>query len=137
MAPHCVCRMGPYCRQALLTYESSQACPLKVKSPCQFAVPAGTIVPGATCAVLVTFCPRALGQHSTRLEVQVLAEHSSCVVATTHIDVLGQSDSGGRYTAPVGGVSALPESFAKPRQYVDQDEVGLHLNTKRCRAEGS
>ena len=64
----------------------------------------------------------------------MLAQHSSCVVATTHIDVLGQSDSVGRYAAPVGGVSALPESFAKPRKYVDQDEVGLHLDTKSwCR----
>ncbi len=83
----------------------------------------------------MTFCPRALGQHSARLEVQVLAQHSSSVVATTHIDVLGQSDSVGRYAVPVGGVSALPESFAKPRKYVDQDEVGLHLKTPTAGAE--
>ena len=107
---------------------------LKVKSPHEPAFAAGTIVPGATCAVLVSFCPRALGQHRARLDVQLLAQHSSCVVATTHIDVLGRSDSVGRYVAPVGGVSALPESFAKPRKYVDQDEVGLHLNTRSwCR----
>ena len=123
MASHCVCGASLCCNQALLTYESPQACPSEVKSPHKPAPAAGTIVPGATCAVLVTFCPRALGQHSARLDVQVLAQHSSCVVATTHIEILGLSDSVGRYAAPVGGVSALPESFAKPRKYVDQDEV--------------
>ena len=80
-------------------------------------------MPGATCAVLVTFCPRALGEHNAVLEVEVLAQHNSMVASTTRIEVHGRSDRLGPYVAPAGGVAALPESFVKPRKYVDQDQA--------------
>ena len=81
---------------------------------------------GANCPLVVRFCPKALGQHQASLSVQVLAEASDKVIAQVPFKVLGlcRQLGGPRGTLP-GGSLALPESFAKARQFVDPDQVSM------------
>ena len=79
---------------------------------------------GANCPLVVRFCPKALGQHQASLSVQVLSEHSNKVIAEVPFKALGLCRQLGEHKGPLpGGPMALPESFARPRQFVDQDKV--------------
>ena len=85
---------------------------------------AGSMAPGANCPLVVRFCPKALGQHRASLSVQVLSEHSNKAIAEVPFKVLGICRQLGGPKGPLpGGPSALPETFAKPRQFVDQEKV--------------
>ncbi len=85
---------------------------------------AGSMAPGANCPLVVRFCPKALGQHQANLSVQLLSEHTNKVIAEVPFKALGLCRQLGepRGTLP-GGPLALPETFARPRQFVDQDKV--------------
>ena len=86
---------------------------------------AGSMAPGANCPLVVRFCPKALGQHQASLSVQVLSEHTNKVIAEVPFKALGLCRQLGEHrggTLP-GGLLALPETFAKPRQFVDPDKV--------------
>ncbi len=86
---------------------------------------AGSMAPGANCPLVVRFCPKALGQHQASLSVQVLCEHTNKVIAEVPFKALGLCRQLGEHrggTLP-GGPLALPETFAKPRQFVDPDKV--------------
>lgn len=79
---------------------------------------------GANCPLVVRFCPRALGQHQAALSVQVLSETSSRVVAEVPFQALGLCMQLGVPKHPLpGGTMAVPESFAKPKQFVDTDKA--------------
>jgi hypothetical protein len=83
------------------------------------------MAPGANCPLVVRFCPKALGQHQASLSVQVLSEHTNKVIAEVPFKALGLCRQLGEHrggTLP-GGPLALPETFAKPRQFVDPDKV--------------
>ena len=85
---------------------------------------AGTMAPGGKCPLVVRFCPKALGQHQASLSVQVLSEHASKVIAEVPFKAVGLCRQLGQPQGPLpGGPNALPETFAKPRQFVDQDKV--------------
>ena len=93
---------------------------------------------GANCPLVVRFCPKALGQHQASLSVQVLSEASSKVVAEVPFQALGLCKQLGSPKRPLpGGTLALPESFAKPKQFVDPDKASLiahhsHRCLQRC-----
>ena len=83
------------------------------------------MAPGANCPLVVRFCPKALGQHQASLSVQVLSEHGNKVIAEVPFQALGLCRQLGEHrggTLP-GGPLALPETFAKPRQFVDPEKV--------------
>ena len=85
------------------------------------------MAPGANCSLVVRFCPKALGQHQASLSVQVLSEHTNKVIAEMPFKALGLCRQLGEHhggTLP-GGPLALPETFAKPRQFVDPDKVSV------------
>ncbi|KAL0021413.1 hypothetical protein WJX79_003538 [Trebouxia sp. C0005] len=85
----------------------------------------GSMAPGANCPLVVRFCPKALGQHQASLSVQVLSEHANKVIAEVPFKALGLCRQLGEYRGGIlpGGPLALPETFAKPRQFVDPDKV--------------
>lgn len=84
----------------------------------------GIMAAGANCPLVVRFCPRALGQHQASLSVQVLSETSSRVVAAVPFQALGLCMQLGALKHPLpGGSMAVPESFAKPKQFVDTDKA--------------
>ena len=81
---------------------------------------------GANCPLVVRFCPKALGQHQASLSVQILSETTSRVVAEVPFQALGLCMQLGSPKRPLpGGTLALPESFAKPKQFVDPDKASL------------
>ena len=89
------------------------------------------MAPGGKCPLVVRFCPKALGQHQASLSVQVLSEHASKVIAEMPFKAVGLCKQLGQPRGPLpGGSSALPESFAKPRQFVDQDKVSSQREKK-------
>lgn len=88
-----------------------------------WTVCSGNMASNANCPVVVRFCPKALGQHEVELSVQVLSELGTKVVASVPFKVLGVCKKVGVHRALPGGPSALPENFARPKQFVDQDKV--------------
>ena len=87
----------------------------------------GTMAPGANCPLVVRFCPKALGQHQASLSVQVLSEATDKVLAQVPFKALGLCRQLGGPRGPLpGGPMALPESFAKPKQFVDPDKVRVN-----------
>ncbi|DBA78771.1 TPA: putative protein fap47 [Trebouxia sp. C0004] len=85
----------------------------------------GSMAPGANSPLVVRFCPKALGRHQASLAVQVLSEHANKVIAEVPFKALGLCRQLGEHhggTLP-GGPLALPETFAKPRQFVDPDKA--------------
>ncbi len=92
------------------------------------------MAPGANCPLVVRFCPKALGQHQASLSVQVLSEHANKVIAALPFKALGLCRQLGEHrggTLP-GGPLALPETFAKPRQFVDPDKVFVLFYVYGC-----
>ena len=82
------------------------------------------MAPGANSPLVVRFCPKALGQHEANLAVQVLSEAGNKVILEVPFKALGQCRQLGAPGGPLpGGPMALPESFIKPRQFVDPDKV--------------
>ena len=92
------------------------------------------MAPGANCPLVVRFCPKALGQHQASLSVQVLSEETSRIVAEVPFQVLGLCTQLGSPKRPLpGGTLALPESFAKSKQFVDPDKASLTAyHTYKC-----
>lgn len=82
------------------------------------------MAPDANCPLVVRFCPKALGQHQATLSVQVLSEATHKVLAQVPFKALGLCRQLGGPRGPLpGGPTALPETFAKPKQFVDPDRV--------------
>ena len=84
------------------------------------------MAPGANCPLVVRFCPKALGQHQASLSVQVLSEATSRVIAEVPFQAVGLCRQLGSPRRPLpGGPMALPESFVKPKQFVDPEKASF------------
>lgn len=95
------------------------------------------MAPGANCPLVVRFCPKALGQHQASLSVQVLSEATNRIIAEVPFQALGLCRQLGSPRRPLpGGPMALPESFVKPRQFVDPEKASSrpqsHLQQSWC-----
>lgn len=84
---------------------------------------AGSMAPNANCPLVVRFCPKALGQHEADLSVQVLGEVGNKIVYSVPFKALGVCRQVGPHKTLPGGPNALPENFARPKQFVDPDKV--------------
>lgn len=81
------------------------------------------MAPNANCPLVVRFCPKALGQHEANLSVQVLGELGNKIVYSVPFKALGVCRRVGPHKPLPGGPNALPESFARPKQFVDPEKV--------------
>ncbi len=96
-----------------------------VKSTPYFSVEpsSGSLVPGGSVQVMVRYSPKAMGKHAGSIPVRVLSEQGTVIQELT-LELSGTSLRMGDKAPLVGGTDKLPQDFVKPKQFVDEDQVG-------------
>lgn len=96
-----------------------------VKSTPYFSVEpsSGSLMPGGSVQVMVRYSPKAMGKHSGSIPVRVLSEQGTVIQELT-LELSGTSLRMGDKAPPVGGTDKLPQDFVKPKQFVDEEQVG-------------
>ena len=84
--------------------------------------PTGVILGGNDLQLLVRYCPKALGRHTGRLPVQVYSESGHLIQEVT-LHLTGSSLRQGGKAGLVGGTSALPGDFTRPKRFLDGEQV--------------
>ncbi|KAF6261116.1 hypothetical protein COO60DRAFT_1637017 [Scenedesmus sp. NREL 46B-D3] len=82
--------------------------------------------PGASATVLLRYLPKALGRHQATLSFQVTSSKvPGRVLSKVSLQVQGSSLTLGNKQPLPGGITATPDTFKKPRAYVDESDAAV------------